>query len=70
MSLSELHLPSLLEVLKVPADEGVVVRVGVRGDERPTPVNLRTETFLLENNMCKIFSVKNTTMELLAQKMK
>ena len=43
MSLSELHLPSLLEVLKVPADEGVVVGVGVRGDERPTPVNLRTK---------------------------
>ena len=40
MPLAELHLSPLLQVLEVPADERIIVGVGVRGDERPTPVNL------------------------------
>ena len=40
MPLAEFHLSSLLQILEVPADERVVVGVGVRGDERSTPVNL------------------------------
>ena len=42
--LSKLHLPSLPQVLEVPTNERVVVRIGVCGDERATPVNLKSTT--------------------------
>ena len=46
MSLTELYLSPLLQVLEVPADERVVVGVGVRGDERPTPINLNRKDYV------------------------
>ena len=36
-----LNFASLFEMVELPADEGVVERIGISGDERATPINLR-----------------------------
>ena len=41
VSLAKFYLASLVEVLEVPANERVVVRVGISRDERSAPVNLQ-----------------------------
>ena len=41
MSLAELDLSPLLQGHKLPAHEGVIERVGICGDEGPTPIHLK-----------------------------
>ena len=59
VSLSKLDLASLLEVLKVPANERVVVRVCVRCDERSTPVNLQHRDTTIITNFINIKGVSS-----------
>ena len=36
---AEPNLASLFEMTELPADEGIVERIGIGGDERATPIN-------------------------------
>ena len=50
--LAELDLAQLVELFRLPADEGVVVRVRVRRDERAAPVYPRAEELVVFLRFC------------------
>ena len=47
VALAELDLAELVELVRLPPDKRVVVWVGVRGDERTSPVDPRAERFVV-----------------------
>ena len=48
VSLAKFYLASLVEVLEVPANERVIVRVGISCDERSAPVNLKKTSMWID----------------------
>lgn len=42
-TLSKFDLVPLLESVEMPANEGVIIRVGISGDKRATPINLSSK---------------------------